>query len=126
MAKSAIFVDTRDDLKQMRFFPVSIYDHMSYIKDEWYNQYLYYDFPRGSLDCCSKSIAVLHYITPQQMYYLDYLIYHVNPYGLQNGHEEWPRNLTLEEIIAASDVESKSTLFRKHELIHNLDDSEMF
>ena len=99
---------------------------MSYIKDSWYIEYLYYDFPRGSLDCCSKSIAVLHYITPQQMYMLDYLIYNVKPYGLQKRHEEWPRNLTLKEIIAASDAGSKASLYRKHDLIHNMDDSEIF
>jgi hypothetical protein len=39
------------------------------------------------------------------MYYLDHLIYHVHPFGLEkNFTESLPRKLKLEEIIEASDA----------------------
>lgn len=32
-------------------------------------------------DCCSDTAISFHYIEPDQMYILDYLIYHMHPHG---------------------------------------------
>ena len=112
----------------MRFFPISVEDHMEVERptDYWYFDYLYYNVTQGSLDCCSDTIAGLHYIDPIEMYMLDYLIYHVKPYGVEQHDDKIPPKYPLAEIIRRSNEKSSSKFYKKHTPIHDMEDSEKF
>lgn len=126
---SAIYVDTRDEQLQARFIPTSIirYLTLNFDYDHWLSSYNYYNFTHGGLGCCSDVAVSFHYIKPEDIYRLEYLIYQVHPFGVEkNLTETLPRKLSLEEIIAASDVKSYAPMAFKHDDYHNLTSSERF
>lgn len=130
LENSTIFIDERDELKQKRFFPVGVNEHLNEQNENvsyWYDQMLYYDVKYGSLECCSDTFVNSHYITPRQQYMLNYLIYNVHPFGLQkNVSETLPPKLTFDEILKASDVASNASDFQSHAIFHDLESSEKF
>lgn len=126
-----IFTDERDELLQKRFFPVGIVEHFNELNPNnsyWYTESLYYDSKYGNIDCCSDTAVNFHYISPMEMYKLDYLIYNVHPFGLEkNLTESIPRKFSLNEIIKASDIRSNSTNFTPNNLtFHVIDDTEKY
>lgn len=87
----------------------------------------YYHVPQGSPDCCSDTSVGFHYIGPRELYSLEYFIYHVHPFGIDyNSTEAFPKRFTLQDVIAASDVESKSANFKKHRNYHFTEPSEVY
>ena len=128
LGNTTIFVDTRDDKNEMRFFPVSVREHFDSKRppNYWYFNYLYYNVTQGSMDCCSESVAGLHYITPKEMYLIDYLIYHVNPYGIEQHNDKIPPKLPLAEILRRSNEKSSSPNYIQHEVINDMEDSEKY
>ncbi|CRK88014.1 CLUMA_CG001800, isoform A [Clunio marinus] len=126
LQEEAIFVDCRDGHHQKRFFPLGIKKHLQaeVKEDHWYTQTKYYNVAQGSTDCCSEYPIQFHYVKPTVMYLQDYLIYGVHPFGDDfdfQSNETLPRKLSLEEIIAASDVPSLSPLFVSHQSHHNVE-----
>nr|AIA83479.1 CAZy families GT31 protein [uncultured bacterium] len=65
----------------------------------WFWQYTYYPFEAvissyipvyinnnyyllQGLECCSDNLITIHYVGPYNLYLLEYLIYHVQPFGI--------------------------------------------
>ncbi|KAK5641433.1 hypothetical protein RI129_009980 [Pyrocoelia pectoralis] len=87
--------DSRDVLGRGRFFPFVPVHHLipgHTSKDTHY----YYTHKQG-MDCCSDNAVSFHYVSPNQMYVLEYLIYHLRPYGI-SYHVDMP-NVTQEETV---------------------------
>ncbi|XP_055594162.1 glycoprotein-N-acetylgalactosamine 3-beta-galactosyltransferase 1-like [Uranotaenia lowii] len=102
--------DSRDSLGRGRFFPFVPEHHLipNHVdKDFWYWKYIYYKTDEG-LDCCSDNAISFHYVSPNQMYVLDYLVYHLRPYGIVAHSQPLPKKLSLNEIVQ-SDDRSKTT-----------------
>ncbi|CAH0564923.1 unnamed protein product [Brassicogethes aeneus] len=91
--------DSRDSLGRGRFFPFVPEHHLipgHVSKSFWYWEYIYYESKENSskrgMDCCSDNAVSFHYVSPNQMYVLEYLIYHLRPYGI-SFHVDMPPEL---------------------------------
>ncbi|KAH1015857.1 hypothetical protein HUJ04_007177 [Dendroctonus ponderosae] len=76
--------DSRDNEGRSTFLPLFATDFLNLKamkKDFWFWSYSYYPFKSG-MDCCSDNLISVHYVSTQNMYLLEYLIYHVKPFGL--------------------------------------------
>lgn len=62
-----------------KFLPCVSEQNLSLNKQYWIWQYKYYKSVEGSSD----HTILFHYISPNQMYVLDYFIYHLRPYGVR-------------------------------------------
>lgn len=132
LSHSAIFVNTLDELHQMRFFTVNMEEHTYKNRpDYWYTQRMYYEVPQGGLRCCSDVGISFHYTNSKSKYLLEFLIYRNHPFGLEkNLTEVLPRKLSLMEIIDASDA--RRPILNRQYIInnltdqHNLESSEIF
>jgi glycoprotein-N-acetylgalactosamine 3-beta-galactosyltransferase len=125
----ALIVDGRDNLSQQRFFPIGVEYPMkkSIKKSKWYENYEWFNVTRGSIACCSDTVAQMHYIKPTEMHFLEYLIYHLHPFGLQkNLTEKIPAKLTLQQVIESADKESSAPNYKKHKISHNIDVDERY
>jgi glycoprotein-N-acetylgalactosamine 3-beta-galactosyltransferase len=76
--------DSRDAEGRGRFFPFVPEHHLipgQVNKNSWYWQYIYYESKEG-MNCCSDNAISFHFVSPNQMYVLEYLIYHLRVYGV--------------------------------------------
>ncbi|CAH1996359.1 unnamed protein product [Acanthoscelides obtectus] len=77
--------DSRDSLGRNRFLPLFPQRHLipgeMWEETPWYWIYMYYKGEEG-MWCCSDNAVSFHYIDPNEMYELEYLIYHLRPYGI--------------------------------------------
>lgn len=125
----ALFVNDHDEFNQKRFFPYSLEAHFEKKLDPntWYSDYLWKNVTPGGLQCCSDTFVEMHYVLPDEMQALEFLIYHLHPFGLQkNLTEKLPRKFSLNEIIETSDQRSFAKNYREHERIHHFDDDEKY
>ncbi len=49
----------------------------------WYKRWVQYTSEEG-MGCCSNSAITFHYMSPNQMYVMEYLLYHLRPYGVDS------------------------------------------
>ncbi|XP_047475295.1 glycoprotein-N-acetylgalactosamine 3-beta-galactosyltransferase 1-like isoform X2 [Penaeus chinensis] len=78
--------DSRDSLGRGRFFPFVPEHHLvpGHIGPQnWYWDWIYYPNKVG-LECCSDTAVSFHYVPPNKMYELEYLLYHLRPYGINH------------------------------------------
>lgn len=74
--------DSRDEDKRGRFFPAGPQSHIiARDKSHWYWRYIFYATDDG-INCCSDHAVSFHYVHPDTFYMLDYLIYHLRPFGV--------------------------------------------
>ncbi|KAK4309907.1 hypothetical protein Pmani_018488 [Petrolisthes manimaculis] len=73
--------DSRDSLARGRFFPFTPATHLFGGVPKWYLDYVYYK-PDTGLNCCSDTAVTFHYVDNHKMYELEYLLYHLRPYGI--------------------------------------------
>ncbi|CAG9856948.1 unnamed protein product [Phyllotreta striolata] len=91
--------DSRDSLGRERFFPFVPEHHLipgHVPKNFWFWRFVYYEHKEG-MECCSDNAVSFHYVSPNQMYVLEYLIYHLRPYGI-NFNVDLPEGLKYSSI----------------------------
>ncbi|XP_062142792.1 glycoprotein-N-acetylgalactosamine 3-beta-galactosyltransferase 1-like [Drosophila sulfurigaster albostrigata] len=92
--------DSRDWNGRGRMFPFIPEHHLITKVDMswWYWQYQFYKTDEG-LDCCSDNAIAFHYVSPKMMYVMDYLIYHLKPYGIVREPHRLPAKLKVGEFL---------------------------
>ena len=83
--------DTRDELGRETFHPFSPDSHLfpnGIPTTNWLHKYNKHPVVSGP-NCCSDHSIAFHYITPNRMYVLEYMIYHLHPFGVHHVHDWW-------------------------------------
>ncbi|VUZ51000.1 unnamed protein product [Hymenolepis diminuta] len=70
------------------FYPAYMLDKAAMDHTRWVHSYNYYPIKTG-FDCCSDHSVSFHYVSSKDMYMLDYLIYHLYPYGIARDLEQY-------------------------------------
>ena len=79
--------DSRDLEGKKRFFPFVPERHLipGHIpNNSWYWGFQFYPEEKG-IACCSDFAISFHQVPPNMMYVLEYLIYHLRPFGVDHG-----------------------------------------
>ena len=70
--------DTRDDYGRETFHPLKPLEHFNLPNNSWLHSYDRWKNRNGK-ECCSEHSISFHYISSQEMYVMDYLIYDLQP-----------------------------------------------
>jgi hypothetical protein len=109
MKDEVLQVNTLDEFKRHRIFPVGIDSMMELQRDKnyWIWPYTYYPM-NWKYDCCSTTLIGDHYITIQEQYLLRHLVYNVTV--LLNNKYNHPPKLPkqkpfLKTLLDSMDIE---------------------
>lgn len=89
--------NTTDVLGRSRFHCFDPETHLFGGYPDWYHQYDANGAKKGE-DSMSDYAITFHYVPPQKMQALEYFIYHLSPYGIQQGRQKLNKphqNLTV-------------------------------
>lgn len=101
--------DSRDDKKRETFFPSHPIAHLFDTFDKTYYDKLYYKADEG-LNCCSNYTIAFHYVEPWMMYFIEYLTYDLEPYGITHTHPPIDRDTNFSDIATNLDKETSNNL----------------
>lgn len=104
--------DSRDKQGRSTFLPLYINSFLipgTLTKDFWFWSYIYYPFNEG-LECCSDNLISIHYVDPQNMYLLEYLVYHVKPFGLSYNPDFNAVMFGIQNKTEPSDLHTATTV----------------
>lgn len=79
--------DSRDSQNREKFHPFPPENHVVPALDQpdsWLHKYNKFPVVNGP-GCCSDNSITFHNINAQSMYILEYLVYHLRPYGVENS-----------------------------------------
>lgn len=88
---------------------------------------MFYDAEQG-MGCCSETVAQIHNLkNVKEIYLLEYLIYHVDVFGLEkNVDEKLPRKFSMKEVLEMANIQSNSKQWTKHNIFHQMDKDEYY
>ncbi|KAK3108481.1 hypothetical protein FSP39_008839 [Pinctada imbricata] len=95
--------DSRDPEGRERFMPFVPEHHLIpgiLPKDMWYWSYNFYPAKQGQ-ECCSDFAISFHYVSPNMMYVLEYLVYHLRPFGVNT--------ITKTQVLQESESGAKTS-----------------
>lgn len=100
--------DGRDQFKREKFFPFHPEMHLFAWPSPWYWSRIYYPTDEG-LDCCSNYTISFHYIHPDVMYMMEYVIFYLQAYGLRHVYDPMPQKKNFTTVVQTLLAEVNTT-----------------
>jgi glycoprotein-N-acetylgalactosamine 3-beta-galactosyltransferase len=82
--------DSRDKLGRSRFHCFNPATHIHGGYPDWYREYDKYGAKKG-VESISDYAISFHYVSVEELYNLEFYVYHLRPYGIVSGLQELNR-----------------------------------